>query len=325
MIQKFFCILFTLILIGTASGCSKKGKEKPYTIGVLQFASVVPVDSAVKGIKDALTEAGYVDGKNCRVDYRNAQNDFSTAQSIAQKFVSDKVDIIITVTTPCLQVTATANKTIPHVFGMVTDPFRMGVAEDPEHHQENITGVATFQPVDEAIELITKVLPEVKNIGVIWNPTEACSEACTEMMRKGVKSRNLTLKEITVTNSNEVLTAAQGLSEKGVDVIFISGDNTVSLALDAVVGVGGDKDIPVVTNTPLDTEKGALFGLGADYYTVGKETGKLAVRVMKGEKPADIPIRKLVPQELWLNNKVASDLGIVFPEYVLSEADKIIK
>ena len=325
MIQKFLNIMLALILIGVVSGCSKKGKERLYTIGVVQFSSTTLSDDGASGVKDALTEAGYIDGENCRVHYKNAQGDFSTAQSIAQKFVTDKVDIIITITTPCLQVTATANKTIPHVFGLVTDPFRMGVAEDPEHHQENITGIATFQPVDETIELITKVLPQAKNIGVIWNPTEACSEACTEMMRKGVKSRNLTLKEITVTNTSEVLMAAQGLAEQGVDVIFISGDNTVLLAMDAIVGVGRDKHIPVVSNDPTDMEKGALFGLGADYYTVGKETGKLAVRVMKGEKPANIPIQKLVPKKLWLNNKVASDLGVVFPEDVLKEADRIIE
>jgi len=325
MIRRFFYISLALILIGAVSGCSKKGKDRLYTIGVLQFASVQPVDEAVKGIKDALIEAGYTDGKNCRIDHQNAQGDYGTAQSIAQKFVTDRVDIIITVTTPSLQVTATANKTIPHVFGMVTDPFRAGVAEDPEHHQENLTGIATNQPVDETIELITRVLPQTKNIGVIWNPTEANSEVCTEIMRESAKLRNLTLKEVTVANSNEVLTAAQALAGKGVDVIFVSGDQTVEIALESVVGVCNDKRIPVVTNTPLDVERDALLGLGADYYTVGKETGKLAVRVMKGEKPADIPIEKLVPKKLWLNNKIAGELGIVFPEDVLKEADKIIE
>ena len=318
-------ILILLILVGILSGCGKRGAERPYTIGISQFSSVGPIDDAVNGIKDALKEAGYIDGENCRIDHRNAQGDFSTAQSIAQKFVTDKVDIIITTTTPCLQVTATVNKTIPHVFGVVTDPFRMGIAEDPEHHQENITGIATLQPVDETIELITKVLPEAKNIGVIWNPTEACSEACTEIARKGVKTRGLTLKDITVTSSSEVLTAAQALAEKGVDVFFVSGDNTVTLALDAVVGVGRDKRIPVVTNSPADVEKGPLFSLGADYYVVGKETGKLAVRVIKGEKPADIPIQKLVPQELWLNSKAASALGIVFPEDALKQAAGVVE
>jgi ABC-type uncharacterized transport system substrate-binding protein len=324
-LRKSCFIVFILIFLVLIFNCGKKGKEKLYTIGVVQFSSSELADEAVQGVSDALTEAGYINWKNCYIDYKNAQGDFSTAQSIAQKFVTDKVDIIITVTTPCLQVTASENKTIPHIFGAVTDPFRMGIAEDPEHHQSNITGIATFQPVDETIELITTVLPETKNIGVIWNPSEACSEACTEMMRKSVKSRNLILTEITVTNSSEVLTAAQCLAEKNVDVIFISGDNTVITALDAVIAVGEDKYIPVVTNNPSNTEKGAFFSLGADYYIVGKETSKLAVRVIKGEKPADLPIQKLVPKKLWINNKVANDLNILFPEDILKKANKVIE
>jgi ABC-type uncharacterized transport system substrate-binding protein len=322
-LRKSCFIVFILILFGLISGCDKK--EKPYTIGLSQFSSILAADDAAKGIKDALREAGYIDGENCKIDHKNAQGDFATVQSITQKFVTDKVDIIITVTTPCLQVTAQVNKTIPHVFGAVTDPFRTGVAVDTEHHQMNITGIATFEPVDENIELIVKVLPETKDIGVIWNTSEACSEANIDVMRKGVKLRNLTLKEITVTNSNEVLMAAQGLVEKGVDVIFISGDNTALLAIDAIIRVGKEKNIPVVTNDPTHVEKGALFGLGADYYAVGKETGKLAVRVIKGEKPADIPIQKLIPQKIWLNNEVANDLNILFPEDVLKEADKIVE
>lgn len=324
MKTRFVSALFALVLICVVLSCGGKEKERPYTIGILRFRSSIDMDNAVNGLKDALTEAGYIDGKNCRIDHKDAQNDYGTAQSIAQKFVVDKVDLIITLTTPCLQVTANVNKTIPHVFGMVTDPFRMGVADDPEHHQENITGIATFQPVDETIELIAKILPEAESIGVIWNPAEACSEACTEIMRESVKKRNLTLKEITVTNTSEVLTAAQGLVEKDVDVIFVSGDNTVMLAIDTVIGVGKDKHIPVVSNDPSHVGTGALFGLGADYYTVGKETGKLAVRVIEGEKTAGIPIQSLLPKELWLNNSSATELGVVFPADILKEANKII-
>jgi len=322
-IRKSYFIVFILIEFILIFSCGKK--EKPYTIGLSQFSSILAADDAAKGIKDALTEAGYIDGENCKIVHKNAQGDFATVQSIAQKFVTDNVDIIITVTTPCLQVTAHINKTIPHVFGAVTDPFRMGIAEDTDHHQMNVTGIATFEPVDENIELIVKILPETKNIGVIWNTSEACSEANIEVMRKSVELRNLTLKEITVTNSNEVLMAAQGLAEKGVDVIFISGDNTALLAIDAIIRVGKENNIPVVTNDPTHVEKGILFGLGADFYTVGKETGKLAIRVIKGEKPADIPIQKLIPQKLWINNKVANEMNILFPEEVLKEADKVIE
>jgi ABC-type uncharacterized transport system substrate-binding protein len=319
--QKWKLIFFAVLLL---LSCSKKGLDGQYKIGLLQFASRQTVDDAARGVLDALKEAGYQDGVNCRIDHGNAQNDFSTAQSIAQKFVAKRMNIIITLTTPCLQVTAAANQLIPHVFGMVTDPFRMGIADDSVHHRENITGIATFQPVDEMLTLIQQVFPKVRKIGVIWNPTEACSEACVELMRKGCQARQLDLIDVTVTNSNEVFLAAQSLAEKKVELIFISGDNTVELAIETVIAAANESHIPVVTNNPPHAEMGAVLALGADYYTVGQETGKLAIRVIEGAHPADIPIRSLVPQALWINRSSAQRFGIEIPTQLLRKANHII-
>ncbi|MCD4817685.1 MAG: ABC transporter substrate-binding protein, partial [Candidatus Cloacimonetes bacterium] len=199
------------------------------------------------------------------------------------------------------------------------------IADDPEHHQANITGIATLQPVDETIELFKNIYPDVKNIGIVWNTAEACSEACTEMIRKSVKSRDIKLTEITVTNTSQVMMAVQGLVSKGIDAIIVSGDNTVLTGMDTVIAVATENNIPVITNTPPDAEIGALFGLGADYYTVGVETGRLAVRVMKGEKTSEIPIQRLVPEKLWINKGVAKKLNIKLSEKVLNRADKIFE
>ncbi len=318
---KIFIVLTSVVLIFS---CGSKPRKDLYTIAIFQF-STSPYSVAVDGVVDALKEAGYIDGENCRLQFENAQGDFSTAQSIAQKLVNDKVDLIITSTTPCLQVTAMENKTIPHVFGTVTDPFRMGIAESPEEHQPNLTGIGTFQPVEETIYLINEIMPEIDNIGVIWNSAEACSEACTELMRKVTGELDLILTEVTVTNSSEVLTAAQSLVERKVDLIFVSGDNTVSAAVYAVILAANEGRIPVITNTPSDIEEGALLSLGADYYTVGLETGKMALRVIAGEKTSDMPIQKLVPQKLGLNEKVATELGITFTDEIRQKADRVLE
>ncbi len=207
---------------------------------------------------------------------------------------------------------------------MVTDPYLVGAAKSPTDHQPNLTGLATFQPVADGVNLLKQVLPKAKRVGVIWSPSEICSQACMDRMRPAMKINGLELIEITVTNTNEVQMAAQSLVEKKVDAIYISGDNTVELAIATITAVSNPAKIPVVTNNPMHTEKGALMSIGADYYTVGKETAKLAIRVLKGEKPADIPISDLLPKELWLNQKVATEMGIRFPENVLAHAKKII-
>jgi len=316
-------VLTLLTVIIFSVSCTKKSSNDLYTIGILQFSNS-PYSVAVDGIVDALTEAGFKDGDNCRLKMENAQGDFSTAQIIAKKFVNEKVDLIITATTPCLQVTAAENNTIPHVFGAVTDPFRMGIAESPEIHQPNLTGIGTFQPVEETIDLVKKIMPELDNIGVIWNSSEACSEACTEIMREVTQKLGITLTEIMVSSSSEVLIAAQSMLEKKVDLIFVSGDNTVESAIEAVISVADEGGIPVISNTPSDVAKGALLGLGADYYTVGVETGKMALRVINGEKTSEMPIQRLVPQKLWLNEKTAVNLGIEFSEEVKQQAESIL-
>ena len=320
--KKLTLICLALLLIFS---CGEKAKSNQPLISLFQFASRQTVDDAAVGVQDGLKEAGFINGENCKIDIKNSENDFSTAQLIAQRLAGGKSDILITLTTPCLQVTATANKRIPHVFGMVTDPFRMGVADDPDNHIPNITGIATFQPVDQGMVLIKEIFPNIKKIGVVWNPTEACSEACTEVMRTSSKEKGLELLEVTVTSSMEVQMAAQSLVSNGAELIYISGDNTVELAIDAVVSAGKAQKIPVVTNNPPHTEKGAIMSIGADYYTVGVETGKLAARVLKGEKTSEIPIQKSVPTKLWINKKAAEELGIFIPETLLNKADKILE
>ncbi|MCD4819488.1 MAG: hypothetical protein K8S23_12430 [Candidatus Cloacimonetes bacterium] len=127
--MKSYLYTFTIfILFATIIGCSKPTNDL-MKIAVSQFSSSKLGEDSENGVKFALKEAGYISGENCIIEYKNAQGDFSTAQSIARKFVADKVDYIITITTPCLQVTAIENKKIPHIFGSVTDPFRMGIAD----------------------------------------------------------------------------------------------------------------------------------------------------------------------------------------------------
>jgi len=317
-------IVLLLLSIALIIGCGKKPKTQGPVISLFQFASRQTVDDAARGVQDGLKKAGYIDGENCEITIKNAQNDFSTAQLIAQELANSKSNLIITLTTPCLQVTANSNKRIPHVFGMVTDPFRMGVADDPVNHIPNITGVATFQPVESAVNIIKEIMRDIQELGVVWNPTEARSEACTEIMRSATRELGIELLEITVTNSMEVQVATQSVIGNGAEAILVGGDNTVELAIDALIQEGKKKNIPIFTTNPPQAEKGALMSIGADYYTVGIVTGEIAVRVLKGEKPAEIPIQKAVPEKLWINKSVANRLNFELPEALLERADKVI-
>jgi putative ABC transport system permease protein len=292
-------------------------------LALFQFAEHDAVNEAAQGVIDELKEEGVLDKFHIRIDRKNAQNDFSIAQSVAQEIVSQKYDYIVTLTTPTLQVMAQVNKDIPQIFGMVTDPYRMGVAKTPEDHLPNITGVATFQPVGKTIRLMREIFPKARRIGIVWNPAEACSEACTQKARVDAGQQGFELIEATVSNTGEVADALKSLIARGIDIFFTSGDNTVNMALKSVAAIMREHHIPYFTNTFSDVDQGAFITLGADYAEVGRETGRMAARVIAGASPATMPIHNYTPDKMYINMVLAREYHINLPETVLKRAAKI--
>ena len=287
------------------------------------FSDNILLDEARRGIMAELEQSGFLKQNNITLDFKNAQNEFYMAQSIAQDIVRQKYDYIITASTPTLQVMANTNKKIPHVFGAVTDPYRMGVAKTSADHLPNITGVATFQPVASTIKVMRDIFPQAKIIGMVWNPAEACSEACTYKAREAAKEYGFTLLEKNVSSTSEIMDAVKTLLNKKPDLFLTSGDNTVIMALDSIAEVLRHHKIPYFTNSPSDIERGAFLGLGADYVEVGRSTGKIAQRVMMGEDPKDIPIRDYVPEKLHINLTLAREYGFIIPADLLERAASV--
>jgi putative ABC transport system permease protein len=299
----------------------KKGaSSKPKKLALFLFSDHLLVKISADGVIDELKRSRVLDKYNITIDMKNAQNDFGMANSVAQDIIRQKYDYIITLTTPALQTTANANKKIPHIFGDVTDPFRLGIAKDPYHHQENITGVATFEPVESAIKAMRELFPKAKRIGIIWNPAEACSEACTYKARDVARKYNFELLEATISNTNEIKDALMALLNKKIDIFFTSGDNTVLLSVEEIADILKKYRIPYFTNSPADVDRGAFVSIGADFYEVGVETAKVAERVINGEQPKNIPIKDFIPEKIAINPSLAKLYGIKVPEEFLKKA-----
>lgn len=308
-------------LTGAPSAADASGKSRQTRqLAVFVFSDNYVLEETVRGILDELKRSGILKKHNIRLDLKNAQNDYSTGQAIIQDIVSRNCDYIITVSTISLQITANGNKTIPHVFGAVTDPFRMGIAKSPADHIPNITGVATFQPVESAIQAIRAIFPAARRIGLVWNPSEANSESCTIKARAAAKKYSFDLVEKTVTRTDEVKDAALAVINEGVDAFLTSGDNTVILASATVAQVMQEHKVPYFTNDPSDLERGAFFCVGADYFQVGVETAKMAIRVIEGEDPKNIPIREYVPETIGISLKLAKRYGVAIPDKYLKKA-----
>jgi putative tryptophan/tyrosine transport system substrate-binding protein len=305
-------------------------RDMPH-IGLLQHASTMLLDEGTRGAIDGLAENGFAEGKTIVIDKFNAHGDISVGSSIAKEMVNARYDVLLTMSTLSLQAVANANrggKTV-QVFGLVADPTVAGVGvsrSNPLDHPRNLVGYGSFLPVEEAFKISREMLPALKSIGVAWNPAEANSRAYVEKAREICRHMDIELLEATVENSNGVLEAEDSLVARGAEALWIGGDVTVSVAADSVVSVGRRARIPVFSITPGRPDRGTLFDYGADFYQVGKETGKLAARVLRGADPAEIPINNVIPISFVVNTTATKGLRERWqiPDDILRRASVVV-
>ena len=298
------------------------------SIAVLQVASYPLVEDSLRGVLQGLRAKGYEENRTMLVRRFNAQGDLPTLNNMARAIAGGEFDMVVTATTPALQAMAAANRDrkMPHVFGMVTDPFLSGVGlrkEAPLEHPRHLVGIGSFQPVRETFQLAKKVYPGLRTAGTVWNPAETCSQACVKMARAACRELGVDLLEAQVENSSGVLEAANSLVARGVQVVFVGGDNTVESATPMVLKAAAQAHIPVIVYEATWAERGAMLGLGANYYEVGRATGELAGDVLGGRDPAKIPIVDLLPKRLGLNLSVLANLHDPWrvPPDILAAAD----
>ncbi|MHB8109740.1 MAG: ABC transporter substrate-binding protein, partial [Syntrophorhabdaceae bacterium] len=294
-------------------------------LALFQFTDNLILDICAKGVVDGLRKSGVLDKENITVDNKNAHGEFGTAQSIAQEIVSRKYDYIVTVSTLAAQIMVNHNKKIPHVFGAVTDPVKAGVAKTPSQHPENMTGIATPQPVESTVRLMRTVFPQAKVIGMIWNPAESNSEICTIQTREAAKKYGFKVVEVQITGTQEIDEALRSVLSSKPDIFFTSGDTTVSSVIPSLAQKLRKRKIPYFTNTPADIESGVFMCLGADYYDVGIKVAEMTARIIKGEKPSAMPIISYVPEQLTFNLSLAKEYGIIIPDEIMNQAAKVVK
>jgi len=300
-------------------------------IGLLQHASTMLLDEGTRGAIDGLAENGFVDGKTIVIEKFNAQGDISVGNSIAKEMVNARYDLLVTMSTLSLQAVANANRggKAIQVFGLVADPVVAGVGigrNEPLDHPRNLVGIGSFLPVKDAFQIARKMFPDLKRVGVAWNPAEANSRAFVENAREVCRGWGIELLEANVENSNSVLEAEDSLVSRGAEALWIGGDVTVSVAADSVILVGKRAHIPVFSITPGRPDRGTLFDYGADFYQIGKQTGDLASRILHGADPTKIPVLNEVPIHFVVNTTAIRDLKQRWriPDDILRRANVVV-
>lgn len=302
-----------LFLAGCGSDTSSGGEdgEKQYVIGVTQIVEHPSLDAAFEGFKKALAENGLEEGKNVKFDVQIAQGDPTNSQTIAKNFVGDGVDLIFANSTPSAQHALNATKEIPIVFTSVTDPVGAELVKSFEEPGENITGTTDTHPeaISKTISFITDEM-KAKNIGVIYNSGEQNSVVQAEEVKKLVEEKGSKVVEASVSTSADVKQAAESLVGR-VDAIYIPTDNTVVSALESVISVANDKDIPLFVGELDSMKKGAIAASGFSYEDLGYETGLMAAKILKGEKKtSEINVEYPKNFKLMINKQAAEEQGV---------------
>ncbi|HVI86816.1 MAG TPA: ABC transporter substrate-binding protein [Dongiaceae bacterium] len=294
------------------------------TVDVTAIVQHPALDAARDGVKKALEDAGYKDGTNLTFHYESAQGNPATATQIAQKFAGENPSVIVAIATPSAQAVAATTQDIPVVFTAVTDPVGAQIVKDLDKPGGNITGVSDMSPLADHLKLIQEIVPSAKKIGVPYNPGEANAVTLLNALKKMAPSYGVTIVEAPATKSSEVQGAAQSLVGK-VDVIYVPTDNTIVSALEAVVAVGKENKLPVFSGDTDSVTRGTIASIGFDYFQVGLQTGKVVVRVLKGEKPGDIAVQNASGTDLFVNPKAAEAMGVTIPDAVIKRAKKVVE
>lgn len=321
-IIKKVLVLMTVLVLGTAlfAGCqSNEGKVR---ISIAQIADHPSLDTIRDSIIAQLEAQGYKDGENCVIVAKSAQGEVSNLNTIIDNFAANKSDIIIAIATPTAMQALNVADTIPVLFSAVSDPIAAGLTTSLEHPDKNVTGTCDAVPVTRIIDLALELFPQTKTFGFIYNVSEASSEANINAAKAYCDKKGLSYQEVSVANTSEIQQAARSLVTR-CDVIFTPTDNTVATGMTSLAEIACEANIPVFAGADSMVNDGALATIGINYEDLGRETAKMAVRVLSGEKIADIPVMVFDDLDTYINTATAAKIGFTFSEDFLAQ-DRVI-
>lgn len=303
------------------STATADGKVK---IGVLQYVTHASLDEIYRGIQDGLAEEGYKDKDNLTIDFMNAEGDQSKVATMSKQLVSNGNQVLVGIATPAAQGLANATTDKPVIMGAVTDPVGAKLVSSLDKPGGNVTGVSDGNPAKQQIELIQKLTPNVKTIGVLYSSNEDNSKSQVEDFTKLAKEAGFNVEAYTVPSTNEIASTV-GVMVGKVDAIWVPIDNTIASAFATVVSANKDAKKPIYPSAAAMVEEGGLASVVVDQHDLGVATGKMAAKVLKGAKPADTAVEIFNTGKSVLNKKVAADLGVTIPADVEKDAGQVIK
>ena len=325
MRRKVMAMVMAAMTMAATMAVPAMADEESVTIGISQFAEHGSLDNCREGFLEGLKEAGYEEGKNLTIEYQNAQADTGNAATIADSFVNKKVDLICAIATPSAMsaYNSAMDADIPVIYTAVSDPAGAGLVNEDGTNVGNITGTSDKLPVTEQMALIRELMPDAKKIGILYTTSEANSVSTIQEYKDHAEEYGFEIVDTGINTIADVEMAAKDLASK-VDCISNLTDNTVVSALQTVLAAANDAKIPVFGSEVEQVKNGCVAAVGIDYVALGKQTGEMAAKVLKGEATAaETPYEICEGGNVYVNTEAAGNIDFTISDDVLDEAAEI--
>lgn len=320
LLSLMMAVVMTAVLV---VGCASDTKEESdvINIGIIQQLQHGSLDDARQGFIDGLAEAGYVDGENIKINYQNASGELTNCQQICEVFGDSGMDMVLAIATNAAQaaVQEFQETEVPVLFTAVTDPVDAGLVESKEAPGKNVTGTSDMPVIADQIAVIKDVLPDAKNLGILYTSSESNSEIQANEAKKAAEDLGMTVTVQTSSSSNDIAQVVASVAGS-VDAIYIPSDNAFASAMSTVNSVAVENQLPVFCAVEDMIKEGGIATTAVDYYELGKQTAAQAVRILKGGKASEIAVETQKEFALVVNETFAKSVGVTVPTAVLEKA-----
>lgn len=324
MKRIFLAIL--LFFFGLKGSQAQEATRIP-RLGILIPESLRPESQAIKGLRDGLKELGYKERKNILVEIRNAKGDRAALKPAVDELVGKKFNLIFTTGTRATQVAQAATKEIPIVFSHPADPVALGLVKSMERPGGNVTGVAGLasQMTGKRLEALKEILPTVRRVHIYYDSNNPYSKENFLFAKKEAVKLRLEVAEHPIKSADELKSSMSQLQKGDGDVLFHVPDDLVEGQAEFLFDIARQKGLPTMFNEEIWAIKGGLAAYGPSYYQMGRQAAGLVDKILKGQKPGNLPVERANKFDLVINFRVANTMGLTIPPSVLKKADKVIR
>jgi putative tryptophan/tyrosine transport system substrate-binding protein len=319
-------LLVSLAVVSVHLADAQQPPEKPL-IGVLVAGSPSSMESRINAFQKRLRELGYKEGQNIVVEYHYAEGNYNRLTAIATDLVRSNANVIVTWAIPVTQVVKNATNTIPIVMAGGGNPVETGLVESLAKPGGNITGLATIQNelTGKRLELLKEAVPKISRVAFVFNPEGQVPTQGYEPLKGFAQSLKISLEPLEIRKPNEIDKAFAAIPKSRVDGLLLESDPVFNTNRQKVIALTAKNRLPAMYPERRWAEDGGMMAYGTDLIEVANRAAIFVDKILKGAKPADLPVEQPTKFELAINLKTAKQIGVTIPQSVLFRADRVIK